>query len=280
MPPIEKDPQGQVNLPSQDPPVMARGALATVSLMGFRLACIDSHALLDHLFSSLRDGQGGWLVTANLDFLRRYVCEPEVRDLYDAAEIRVADGMPLVWACRLQGECLPGRVAGSSLVWLLAERAAREGRSMYFLGGAPGANEGARRILVERYPALRLCGGTSPVIGSPPSPGDIATVLADLAAARPDLLLVGLGSPKQEQLIRALREHLPATWMIGVGVSFSFIAGDVKRAPRWMRKVGVEWVHRMAQEPRRLAKRYLIHDLPFALRLFSHALSTRFRRGE
>jgi N-acetylglucosaminyldiphosphoundecaprenol N-acetyl-beta-D-mannosaminyltransferase len=90
--------------------------------------------------------------------------------------------------------------------------------------------------------------------------------------------LVGLGSPKQEQVIRALREHLPATWMIGVGVSFSFMAGDLKRAPAWMRKAGVEWIHRMLQDPRRLVRRYLFEDLPFALRLFPHAFLSRMRR--
>ena len=265
--------------PCHGPSGASRETLSTTSLMGFRLARIDRHALLDHLFASLRAGRGGWLVTANLDFLRRYVCDSVVRALYDEAEIRVADGMPLVWACRLQGESLPERVPGSSLVWLLAERAAREGRSLYLLGGAPGANEGARRILADRYPTLKLCGGSSPVVGSPPSPSEIANVLAELAGARPDILMVGLGSPKQEQLIRALRAHLPATWMIGVGISFSFMAGDLKRAPVWMRNAGAEWVHRMLQDPRRLTKRYLIEDLPFALRLFPHAIMARLRRA-
>ncbi len=251
---------------------------APVSLMGLRLACVDRHALLDHVFSSMQAGKGGWLVTANLDFLRRYVRDPAVRELYDAAEIRVADGMPLVWACRLQGRPLPERVPGSSLVWLLAERAAREGRSLYLLGGTPGANEGARKILAQKYPDLKPCGGSSPVVGSPPSAGDIATILAELAGQRPDILLVGLGSPKQEQVIHALREHLPTTWMIGVGGSFSFIAGEVKRAPVWMRKSGIEWIHRLLQDPRRLAKRYLLEDLPFALRLFPNALLTRLSR--
>jgi N-acetylglucosaminyldiphosphoundecaprenol N-acetyl-beta-D-mannosaminyltransferase len=246
--------------------------------MGLRLARIDCRGLLDHLFSSLRGGQGGWLVTANLDFLRRYVHDVEARELYDAADLRVADGMPLVWACQLQGDRLPERVAGSSLLWSLAERAAVEGRSIYFLGGAAGANQGAREILAKKYPGLKVCGGSSPTISSPPSPTEIEGVLSDLAAARPDILLVGLGSPKQEQVILALRDRLPATWMIGVGISFSFIAGDVKRAPVWMRQAGIEWIHRMLQDPGRLLKRYLVHDLPFALRLFPHALLHRLRR--
>jgi N-acetylglucosaminyldiphosphoundecaprenol N-acetyl-beta-D-mannosaminyltransferase len=258
----------------------APSALPTVSLMGLRLASIDRYALLDHIFAALAAGRGGWLVTANMDFLRRYVCDPEVRALYDAADIRVADGTPVVWACRVQGDRVPGRVPGSSLIWLLAERAAREGRSLFLLGGTETANLGAAEVLVRTYPGLVLCGRSSPRLASPPSPDDIARVADEFSRARPDILLVGLGSPKQEQLIRALRPLLPATWMVGVGVSFSFVSGEIKRAPRWMRKAGVEWVHRMVQEPRRLAKRYLLHDLPFALRLFAHALVARLNRSE
>jgi len=253
--------------------------IPTISLMGLRLACVDWQGLLDHVFASLQAGRGGWLITANLDFLRRYVCDPEARDLFDAAEIRVADGMPLVWACRLQGDLIPERVPGSSLVWPLVERAAQEERSVYLLGGAPGVNERAGKVLVEKYPSLKLCGSSSPLIGSPPSSSDVEGVLSELAKVRPDILLVGLGSPKQEQLIRILRGHLPSTWMVGVGISFSFIAGDLKRAPEWMCRMGVEWVHRMVQEPRRLAKRYLVDDLPFALRLFPHVVRVRLQRN-
>jgi N-acetylglucosaminyldiphosphoundecaprenol N-acetyl-beta-D-mannosaminyltransferase len=257
----------------------AATSLPTVSLMGLRFASIDRRAVLDHVFTSLAAGRGGWLVTANMDFVRRYVGDPAVRELYDAADLRVADGTPVVWACRVQGDRLPGRVPGSSLVWLLAERAAREGRSLYLLGGTEQANHGAADVLVQSYPGLNLCGRSCPRIASPPADHEMAQVAAELVAARPDILLVGLGSPKQEQLIRALRPHLPATWMIGVGISFSFVAGEIKRAPVWMRKSGVEWLHRMAQEPRRLVKRYLVQDLPFAVRLFAHALVVRVTRG-
>jgi N-acetylglucosaminyldiphosphoundecaprenol N-acetyl-beta-D-mannosaminyltransferase len=263
-------------MPDQPPTVAEEAAFPEVSLLGLRMARIDRHGLLDHMFTSLAAGRGGWLVTANMDFLRRYVASREVRELYDAAEIRVADGTPVVWACRLQGDRLPGRVPGSSLLWLLAERAAREGRSIYLLGGTESANQGARAALVEKSPALRL-GGASPRIASPPSAADIDNVAAELAAAQPDILLVGLGSPKQEQLIRALRPRFPGMWMVGVGISFSFAAGEVKRAPVWMRGAGIEWIHRMAQDPRRLAKRYLVEDLPFALRVFAHAAWKRWR---
>jgi len=263
---------------SPTPSTPAAAALPTVSLMGLRLASIDRHALLDHIFTALAAGRGGWLVTANMDFVRRYVGDPVMRELYDAADLRVADGTPVVWACRAQGDRLPGRVPGSSLIWLLAERAAREGRSLYLLGGTETANRGAAEVLAKSYAGLKLCGRSSPRIASPPTPDDIARTVAELAAARPDILLVGLGSPKQEQLIRALRPRLPATWMIGVGITFSFVSGEIRRAPSWMRKSGVEWLHRLAQEPRRLAERYLLHDLPFAARLFAHAAVVRLTR--
>lgn len=253
-------------------------AVPTCELYGMTLARLGVQQTLDHLFSQLARGRGGWLVTANLDFLRRHVKDPQARALYDQADVCVADGMPLVWAARLQGDELPERVAGSSMVSLIAERAAAENRSLYLLGGAPGAAAKAAAILTTRYAGLRIVGTSSPMLSSPPTSAELEPIRAELAQRKPDLLLVGLGSPKQEQVIQALRPHLPAAWMIGVGISFSFIAGDVRRAPPWMQKTGLEWIHRMAQEPKRLAHRYLVDDLPFAFSLFWHSLRRRAAR--
>ena len=105
--------------------------------------------------------------------------------------------------------------------------------------------------------------------------------MVEVTRALPDLLLVGMGSPKQEQVTRALRPHLPACWMMGVGISFSLVAGKLRRAPPWMQQAGLEWVWRLAQEPRRLARRYLVDDLPFSIELFGRAFLKRVgeRRG-
>lgn len=250
--------------------------LRSVEVLGMSLACVDEDGLLDHMFGSLREGRGGWLITANLDFLRRYSKEPEMRALYAQADVTVADGMPLVWAAQLLGEPLPERVAGSALIYRFAERAAAEGRSIYFLGGEPGAGEGAAKVLTERHPSLRVAGFSSPRVSAEPTELEIAAAVAELRRKKPDLLLVGLGSPKQERMIRALRAQFPHMWMVGVGISFSFVAGLVTRAPAWMRKTGLEWIHRLAQEPKRLSRRYLLEDLPFALELFGRVLWGRF----
>jgi N-acetylglucosaminyldiphosphoundecaprenol N-acetyl-beta-D-mannosaminyltransferase len=247
--------------------------LPTVDLLGMQLACVNVQRLLDHVFSELSAGRGGWLITANVDFLRRYSRDTAIRRLYDAADMRVADGMPLVWALALQGKPLPGRIAGASLLAPLARRAAAEGRSLFLLGGTPEANRVAAVRLVERNPGLRIAGLASPRISDPAAPEELDAVVADLRREPPDILLVGLGSPKQERLIEPLRALFPATWMIGVGVSFSFVAGHIRRAPPWLRRSGLEWAHRLAQEPDRLARRYLLENAPFAAELLGSSLA-------
>ena len=249
----------------------------TVDLAGLALAKLTRQEVVDHLFGALAEGEGGWVVTPNVDYLRRYVADSEVRRLFADASLIVADGVPLLWAARLQGTPLPDRIAGSDLVWLLAERAAREGRSLYLLGGNEGAGEEAARRLVDRWPSLRIAGTSSPRVSRDPTEVELASILRSLKQAQPDLIYVGLGAPKEERLIAALRTELPRTWWIGVGVSISFIAGDVRRAPLWMQRTGLEWAHRLVQEPRRLARRYLAADVPFTVRLL--AASWRRRWG-
>jgi N-acetylglucosaminyldiphosphoundecaprenol N-acetyl-beta-D-mannosaminyltransferase len=247
----------------------------TIDLMGLPFARVTREDVVDHVFRALERGDGGWVATLNLDYVRRCAEDPAIRQLLSAADLVVADGMPLLWAARLQGTPLTDRVAGSDLVWLLGEQAARKGRSLYLLGGSPGAAEGARARLVERWPALRIAGVSAPTVSVDPTPAELESLRSELASARPDVIYVALGSPKQDRVISRLRPHLPAPWWIGVGVSLSFMSGEFRRAPRWLQRVGLEWVHRLVQEPRRLGYRYLVEDLPFAARLFARAWLAR-----
>ena len=248
-----------------------------VRVAGVAVAAVTREETVRQVATGLERGEGGWIITVNVDHLKRCETCPEIASMYREASLVVADGMPLLWAARVAGAQLPERVAGSDLVWLLAERAARDGRSLFLLGGNPGAAETAAARLRERWPGLRIAGTSSPTVASPPTAAEVEALAAELEAAAPDLVYVGLGAPKQEQLIRALRTRLPRTWWMGVGISLSFVAGDVSRAPRWLQRLGLEWVHRLGQEPRRLARRYLIDDLPFALRLLASALLSRLR---
>ncbi|MFW6061966.1 MAG: WecB/TagA/CpsF family glycosyltransferase [Planctomycetota bacterium] len=234
--------------------------------------------MVNLIVDALADGRGGWVVTPNLDHLRRLRLDGQFRDVCRQASLLVADGVPLVWASRMQGTPLPERVAGSNLIFSLTEAAAVEGRSIFLLGGNPGTAEAAADEFRRRYPRIHVAGTYCPPVGFESDAEEMARIRTVLADARPDIVYVALGSPKQERLILQLRELLPQTWWLGVGVSFSFVCGDVRRAPRWMQRVGLEWLHRLCQEPRRLARRYLVHGIPFAAHLFASALYCRVRR--
>ena len=252
-----------------------RPAPPCVTLAGVRFDALTRDGVVDRIFQNLARGTGGWLLTANLDIARQLAMEPGYAATCSGTTLTVADGMPLVWAAHLQGTPLPDRVAGSDLVWLIADRAARESRSLYLLGGNPGAAEAAAERFRARAPGLRIAGISSPRVATDPTEEELAALRAELLRARPDIVYVALGSPKSERAIAALRPHFPAIWFIGVGISLSFVAGEVRRAPRWMQRSGLEWLHRLAQEPGRLARRYLVDDTGFLIRLIASAWRAR-----
>jgi N-acetylglucosaminyldiphosphoundecaprenol N-acetyl-beta-D-mannosaminyltransferase len=248
-----------------------------IDLMGVKIDVLTEAGLIGHVAEALARGQGGWVVTANLDILRRAVRDGAFAEMVKEAEVVVADGMPLVWASRMRGTPLPERVAGSTLVLTLAKALAAAGRSLFLLGGAPGAAEGAAQALQAGAPDLRIVGMYCPPVGFEDDKEEVRRLREAVVAVRPDVVYVALGSPKQERLIRALRGELPGAWWLGVGISLGFLSGQVQRAPRWVQAVGLEWVHRLVQEPRRLARRYLVDGIPFAVRLLATAWIERVR---
>lgn len=225
--------------------------------------------VVDHVVAALKRGEGGHLVTPNIDICRAAARRPEIRALVENADLAVADGMPLVWAARLLGIRLPGRVTGADLIWSLSEAAAFYRFPVYLLGGPQGAPERAACALVDRHPGLIVSGWRCPPYGFEDMPGETAAIRASLVRANPRIVFVGLGFPRQEHLIARLRDELPGAWFVGCGSAIAFAAGAVPRAPRWMQRAGLEWLFRLASEPGRLARRYLVDDLPYALRLLT-----------
>jgi N-acetylglucosaminyldiphosphoundecaprenol N-acetyl-beta-D-mannosaminyltransferase len=207
--------------------------------------------------------------TVNTDFLANtmswslnMVRHPELLSILRGADLVTADGMPLVWASRYLGPGLKERVTGADLVPLLAREAALGGRSLYFLGGAPGTAEQAAQILKDRNPGLTVAGCDSPVVhvagpelaAAPEKDGEI---VERINRSAPDILFVAFGSPKQELFFERNRHRLRVPVTIGVGGTFEFITGSVRRAPGWMQSSGLEWLFRFTQDPGRLGKRYL-----------------------
>lgn len=261
---------------------MAAGSGTSARVPRPRLAGLDFDPLSEkqvvgQIIEGLAEGRGGRIVTANIDVCHRVSKDQTAYDLVREASMVVADGMPVVWAARLSGHPLPERVTGSSLIYVVSAAAARHGRSVYLLGGEPGVAERAATELARRFPGLRVAGTDAPPAGFETRPGELAAARSRVTAARPDVVFVGLGFPKQERVIAQIVPGLPGTWFIGCGAAIPFAAGALPRAPRWMQQAGLEWAHRLVTEPRRLFRRYLVDDLPFAVRLLVSSAAARRR---
>lgn len=264
-------PAGPVRSAPRDPRPPGR-----VNVCGLGIDAVTEQQVLDRVVADWSAGRGGWVVTPNVDIWLRARRDASCARLIERADLVVADGMPLVWASRLAGDRLPERVTGSGLVERLSEAAGRAGRSVYLVGG--GAGETAARAgaaLAGRYPGLRLAGCSVPPFGFEHDAEQTARLVAEVAASDADLVLVGLGFPKQERLAELLISRMPRAWVLGCGGGVAMAAGEARRSPRWAQRMGVEWVVRLFQEPRRLARRYLVDDAPAALVLLAGSLRRR-----
>jgi N-acetylglucosaminyldiphosphoundecaprenol N-acetyl-beta-D-mannosaminyltransferase len=247
-----------------------------VTLRGVDFHAIREKQAVEHILERSRRGVGGRVVTPNLHILRNCSMNPEILALVQRAHLRLADGMPIVWVSHLQGTPLPQRVTGSNLIYSLSEAAAEAGMSVFMLGGNPNMAEVAAKILTEQYPGLNIVGTSCPPFGFEKDPKTYNRVIEEVVEAQPDIVFVGLGCPKQERLMERISERLPNAWLLGIGYSFSFVAGEVPRAPLWVQKIGMEWLHRLSKEPRRLARRYLLEGIPFFARLLVSTAASRF----
>jgi len=248
-------------------------------MMGAPMGVVTEADAVRAIVDAAEAGTGHWTITANLDHLRRYHRDPVQKGLIDEADLIVADGMPLIWASRLAGEPLPERVSGSSMVWSICEAASTRHQSVFLLGGDPGVAERAAQIFQDRYRGLEIAGTYCPPVGFESDQLEFERIRRQVFEASPRIVFVALGFPKQDLLIRALRESLPHASLLGVGISLSYATGDLSRPPAWICNLGLEWAYRLRQEPtRRLVRRYIVDGLPFALRLVMSAARHRARR--
>ena len=273
--PTTSEPRPPVAAPKVDPSLPA--APLRVDVGGVLFDVLTQDAAEDYMIQSAQAGRGGWVITANLDHARRAVGEVEYGEMCREADLVLADGMPIVWAAKIQGTPLPERVAGSALTEPLARKAAGTDLSLFILGGTEGTAAAAASLLENRYPGLQIAGTYCPPFGFERDAEQMALIRRELKRTRPALIYVALGSPKQERLIRELRVEHPQAWFIGIGISLSFLIGEIPRAPRWMQATGLEWAHRLAHEPRRLFWRYIIAGLPHAAKLLGGAAVRRMR---
>ena len=208
----------------------------------------------------IREDRCAYVVTPNVDHLVQLERGGELCEVYRGADLILTDGKPLIWISKWYGTPIKEKISGSDLFPKLCALAARKGYTMFFLGAAEGVAATAARNLEARYPGLQVVGTYSPPMGFEKDGEEMRRIREMIRAAKPHILIVSLGCPKQELFILHNKDALGVPLSLGLGASLDFEAGNVRRAPRWMADHGLEWLFRITQEPRRMAKRYLVDD--------------------
>lgn len=218
---------------------------ASVIILGIRVDAVTSESALDIIGSFLAQGDPHQVVTVNPEFVMAARSNELFRAVLAAAHLALPDGVGLLWAAWLLGQRLPERVAGSDLVPRLAARAAEQGWGLFLLGAAPGIAELAAQRLTAANPGLRVVG----CYAGSPSVAEEEAIVARVRAAAPHILLVAYGAPAQDLWIARNLTELRVPVCMGIGGTLDFIAGVRKRAPRWLQRLGLEWLYRLWQEP-------------------------------
>lgn len=234
--------------------------------------------LMQYIDTSIQSGESNYIVTCNVDHLMKLKKDEHFRQVYSEAGSVVADGMPLVWASQILRKPLKQRVSGADMLRELGGALEERGYRMFFLGAAEGVAEKAKQQMLTEFPRLQIVGTHSPSYGFERNEEENERIIEMIRDAKPDIVWVGVGAPKQEKWIHNYHRRYGAALSIGIGATFDFLSGNVKRAPLRIQKLGLEWVWRLFQEPKRLWKRYLIEDMQFIGLLIKEMVKERGRR--
>ena len=234
-------------------------------ILGIPMAMTDYAGSMDVMDEMVERRERGWVCAAAVHSVMVAQTDPLMREALTDATVTVPDGMPIVWAANALGEHLPNRVYGPELMRRYCNRSAEREHRVWLYGGRDqGALVQLALNLRRQHPGIRIVGGYSPPFRSLTEDEERA-LAKQVNDARPDVLWVGIGVPKQEKWMVRMRERLEVPVMCAVGAAFDFHAGRVSQAPRWMQERGLEWTYRIAQEPRRLLPRYLYTNPHFML---------------
>lgn len=234
-----------------------RSGLPATRILGVPVSLVNPLSAVTAIVEWAKTGQAHFICVRDVHGIMRAQEYPAMMALHEEAGTVTPDGMPLVLLARRRGHREVLRTCGSDLVDALCEASVEPRLRHYFYGGKPGAAERMAAVLVERFPGLQVAGTSPPPFRALTTEEDTAGT-AEIVATRPHVVWVGLSTPTQEYWMRDHVGRIPGATLIGVGAAFDFHTGDVKRAPRWMQKSGLEWLHRLGSEPQRLWRRYLV----------------------
>jgi N-acetylglucosaminyldiphosphoundecaprenol N-acetyl-beta-D-mannosaminyltransferase len=239
-----------------------------VNVLGVGVSVLNLQTALAAIADAVRARRRGYVCVTGVHGVMEAQDDPAFRKILNGAFLCTPDGMPMVWMGKLSGHSEMRRVYGPDLMLDVCAWSEKNPCRHFFFGGAPGVSEALAQKLKARFPKLDIAGTFTPPF-RPLDAGEERQFVETVRTARPDILWVGLSTPKQEQFMAEFLPKLDATLMIGVGAAFDFHSGRAKQAPRWMQRSGLEWFFRLCQEPRRLAKRYFVNNPLFVLKIAS-----------
>lgn len=234
--------------------------MSRIKFMNTEIDNLTMQEALEEIDRLIQEKKSAYVVTPNVDHIVQLETNRELQDVYANASLILADGKPLLWIAKWYGTPIKEKISGSDLFPLLCKMAAEKGYKMFFLGAAEGVAAKAAENLSKRYKGLQVVGTYSPPYGFEKNQLELDKIVNMICAAQPEILIVGLGCPKQEKFIHQHRERLNIPISFGLGASLDFEAGNVTRAPKWMSDNGLEWLFRIMQDPKRMIKRYLVND--------------------
>jgi N-acetylglucosaminyldiphosphoundecaprenol N-acetyl-beta-D-mannosaminyltransferase len=241
-------------------------ATERVNVLGVGIHRLNLSSAVDLMAAAVRERRKGYICVTGVHGVMEAQTDPAFRRILNQAFLCTPDGMPMVWLGKLNGHGQMGRVYGPDLMLAVCRWSETSGCRHFFYGGAPGVAAELRDRLTARFPGLVVAGCYTPPF-RPLTPAEDVELAQQIRASRPDILWVGLSTPKQEKFMAEYLPRLDVTLMVGVGAAFDFHSGRVKQSPRWMQRSGLEWFYRLCQEPRRLARRYLKNNPLFLLKI-------------
>ena len=249
-------------------------AIRRFNVLGVALSAMNLRIATDAVLAALRERRKGYVCVTGVHGVTEAQGDPAFRRILNAAFLNTTDGMPLVWLGRRAAGSYVDRVYGPDLMLEIFQATQATTFRHFFYGGAPGVAEELQAQLEARFPGVSICGTYCPPF-RPLDAAEQAALTALVREKKPDIIWVGLSTPKQERFMAEYLPRLDTTLMFGVGAAFDFHAGRVRQAPRWIQRSGFEWLYRMAREPRRLARRYLVNNPLFLWRIAGQLLGLR-----
>lgn len=237
--------------------VITEVKMSRIKFLNTEIDNLNMDEAIEAIDKLIVEKQNSYVVTPNVDHILRLEDDKEFAEIYENASLRLTDGMPLVWISKMKHTPIKEKVSGSDMFPRVCELAAKKGYSVFLLGAAEGIAAKAAQNLQNKFPGLKIAGTYSPSYGFEKKEKEVNKIIKMINESKPDVLAVGLGSPKQEKFIYKYKDKLNVPVSLAIGASIDFEAGNKKRAPRFMQKAGLEWLYRLCKEPRRMFMRNL-----------------------